>query len=591
MGLLARIIGLGPLLLAGLVILALLIAFSIPSLMPYIPLLGIIAPVLILGFIAWRRSYPAAVGYLRARVPPEVFWNASSYDLRMVKVVTTDRKLADFHGTAGRVVLFEDESGLRGYACKVLKVADITNTYETTTEDERFRLLEAVAKAIEGLGDVEAKMVIDRSPESGEKAYIILWSEIVDGDEKSAVYSVENAARTLQRGMDRVGVSLIDDISYISPKVKIVSETRRPGRIHALLTGLTSLLTLLSSAICLGSGMIAQTLLLSSVIGLIVSAKLLHASRRAECTRCGRGRHSHMAIGLSEAYQVDEGGVLKEYLERGVVFSRYLSFSGNSNRDLPPEEIDRRLTMNLKMFSTLLYALQDFRVAIHVKPQSPGDLIRVSLAKADFHSMDAAVGGAVSGFYKANKNMNIAERITRGERPYIMSGVVEVRARVDGLDESRVKDALDKQLKEASRFLDSMNLYTREVRDGWGAALAKRFLYLPLPNTFFESSPVPRIKALTRDFIAICPIAFKRRPLMPREGLYIGRDEMGRRVYWNPSTVPNPHILILGGVGSGKSTLVKTMLFRLHQLVKYSGTGKPPSVIIIDPAGEYADKA
>ena len=78
---------------------------------------------------------------------------------------------------------------------------------------------------------------------------------------------------------------------------------------------------------------------------------------------------------------------------------------------------------------------------------------------------------------------------------------------------------------------------------------------------------------------------------MPKEGLYLGRDEMGRPVYLNPSILPNPHVLILGPPGKGKSTLVKTMLFRLEQLTKYTGTGRPPAVLIIDPAGEYADKA
>jgi hypothetical protein len=592
MGLIARILGLGPLLLSGVIIACLLLIFSSSALAPYTPFMGVAMPVLILGLLAWRRSYPAAVGWLRRMVKPESFWNAALPDLRILKVVTTDKELSRFHQSAGKTLIFEDKSG-RGYACKVLRVADITSSYETTTEDERLLLLSSMAKVIEGLGDVEAKMVIDRSPETGETAYMILWSEIVDGDEKSAVYSVENAAKTIQKSMDTLGIALVDDISYMEPRISLKTYTNPPRRLHAVMVAASSVATMFSSAMSMGAGLMPMVMLGSGFIGLLISNKLWKASLKAGCGKCPGKPHSHTSLGYDvQAYQVDSGGVLKEYRERGVIYSKYLAFTGNNNRGLPYEDVERRLPMSLRSFSALLYTLRDFRIAIHVKPQPVGDTVRLALAKADFYGMDAQVGGAVSGYFKAGRSMNLADRIMRGERPYIISGVVEVRARVDGESEARALDLLDKQLREAQSFLDTMNLSSREVKDGWGAVLAKRFLYLPPPRTDpLEYDPICRIKALTKDFIAISPLAFRRRPLMPREGLYIGRDGMGRPVYWNPSTVPNPHILILGGVGSGKSTLVKTMLFRLQQLAKYSGTGKPPSVIIIDPAGEYADKA
>jgi hypothetical protein len=75
--------------------------------------------------------------------------------------------------------------------------------------------------------------------------------------------------------------------------------------------------------------------------------------------------------------------------------------------------------------------------------------------------MDAQVGGAVSGYLKAGKSMNVADRITHGERPYLISGVVEVRARTYGEVDQRELDTLDKQLHEARSLLDSMNLSTK----------------------------------------------------------------------------------------------------------------------------------
>ena len=594
MGVVARILGLGPILLSGVIILCLLVAFSIPSLAPLAPFMGIIFPSILLGALAWRRAYPAAVGWLGRRVGRESFWNAALPDLKVIKIVTTDKSLARLHPMAGKVVLFEDRSG-NGYACKVLRVADVVNSYETTTEAERLLLLDRMAKAIEGLGDVEAKLVIDRSPEAGESAHIILWSRIVDGDERAAVHSVESAARTLQRSMDRIGITMVDDISYLSPSVSLRSVTVPGRRGHGLALALSSLGTIASSAMCLGpgAGPLPAVLLASGAIGLMVSQKLLKASRRATCSECPGRPHVHIGLGDAEEYGVGSGGILKEYHRGCVVYSKYLVFTGNHNRDLSHDDIERRLPTNLKSFSTLLYTLTDFRIALHIKPQPVGDTVRIALAKADFYGMDAQVGGALSGYYKASRSMNLADRIMRGERPYTISGVVQVRARVDGqrMDESRALDMLDKQLREAASFLDTMNIASREVRDGWGAVLANRFLYLPLQETALEYNPVARIRALTKDFIAISPLAFRRRPLMPREGLYLGRDEMGRPVYLNPSLLPNPHVLVLGPPGKGKSTLVKTMLFRLDQLTKYTGTGRPPAVLIIDPAGEYADKA
>ena len=592
MGVLAKFLGLGPLLISGIIIVCLLLIFSTPMLAPFAPFAGVVLPVLILSMLAWRRAYPAAVGWLRRRVSPESFWNAALPDLRIVKIVTTDRNLSKFHPMAGKVILFEDSSG-NGYACKVLRVADIVNSYETTTEDERLLLLDRMAKAVEGLGDVEAKLIIDRSPEAGETSHIILWSRIIDGDEKAAVYSVENAAKTLQRSMDRIGVTMVDDASYIHPSINLKATTSPSRKLHGFILAGTSMATVFSSALSMTGEPLPIILFASGILGILVSQKLLKSSLKARCSRCPGKPHVHVRLGDADGYQVESGGILKEYHGKGVVYSRYLSFTGNNNRDLTYEDIEKRLPMNLRSFSTLLYTLTDFRIALHIKPQPVGDTIKVALAKADFYGMDAQVGGALSGYFKANRSMNLADRIMRGERPYIISGVVQVRARVDGsgIDESRALDVLDKQIREAVSFLDTMNLSTREIRDGLGAVLANRFLYLPLQEVGFEYNPVPRIRALTKDFIAISPLAFRRRPLMPREGLYLGRDEMGRPVYFNPSLLPNPHVMVLGPPGKGKSTLVKTMLFRLNQLTRYTGTGKPPAVIIIDPAGEYADKA
>ncbi|MEM2676134.1 MAG: hypothetical protein QXT10_06550, partial [Candidatus Bathyarchaeia archaeon] len=99
----------------------------------------------------------------------------------------------------------------------------------------------------------------------------------------------------------------------------------------------------------------------------------------------------------------------------------------NNNRDLSSEDIDKRLPMYLATFSNLIYTLKDFRIALHIIPQPAGDTIKLAMARADLYGMDATVGGAVSGYLKAGRSMNVADRITHGERPYLVSGVVSLK--------------------------------------------------------------------------------------------------------------------------------------------------------------------
>ncbi|MEM2257869.1 MAG: DUF87 domain-containing protein, partial [Candidatus Caldarchaeum sp.] len=454
---------------------------------------------------------------------------------------------------------------------------------------ERMLLLDRMVKAVEGLADVEAKLIIDRSPQ-GEYAYIVLYSEVVEGDEEGAVHAVEAAAKTLATSMEGIGTVVIDDASYMGHQIAVSDEAAyKPSKHHVIILGSASFATLFTSMLSTGLGILGTTILISGIIGLLLTVRAANSVSKATCKLSGR--HTHWSLGGGE-YSILEDGVLVRRVNGETIASKYLSVTGNNNRDLSSEDIERRLAMYLASFNNLIYTLKDFRVVLHIVPQPVGDTIKLAMARADLYGMDAQVGGAVSGYLKAGRSMNVADRITHGERPYLMSLVVEVRARASGDVSWRELDKLDKELHEARSLLDTMNFTTKVVGDGWGAALCHRFMYLPQPRrAVFDPNPIPVVKALTRDFVAVSPLAFRRRPIMPKDGVYLGRDEYGRPVYWNPSMLHNPHMLVLGSPGTGKSTLIKTLLFRIDGLSKYSGTGKPPAVIIIDPAGEYAAEA
>lgn len=69
----------------------------------------------------------------------------------------------------------------------------------------------------------------------------------------------------------------------------------------------------------------------------------------------------------------------------------------------------------------------------------------------------------------------------------------------------------------------------------------------------------------------------------PTDGIYLGVTEfLNTPVYWNPKYLTNPHIVIVGISGSGKSFTIKTFLLRASYVWN-------ANAIIIDWAGEYKD--
>ena len=598
MGIVAKVLGIGPLFFGALIIVVIAVLSNIPALAPLTPYMAILLPALILAFWGVRRRYPAAVSWLRRGADSFTYWYAVCNDIPY----SLSGKPSAFRVNDGPVrteevtLVFDDWGRSRGWAVKALRVADVMKNYETTTEDERVLLLDRMVKAVEGLGDVEAKLIIDRSP-AGETAHILLYAGFVD-DEAGAAEAVEHAAVILSRQMEGIGMLLIDDISYFGkPDLRRAvysgrNRLRRASKLHLPALAITSVATLFTSMLTPGLGAMGQVIAFSGVLGLGLFYLSWRAVARLSCRLCSRERpHTHWSIGNGRI-SFEDGGVLVWRGKKESVVSKFASISGNGNRDLTSKDIDKRLPAYLAVFNNLIYTLRDFRIALHITPQPVGDTIKLAMARADLYGMDAQVGGAVSGFLKAGKSMNVADRIMHGERPYIIHGVIEVRSRTSGEITSRELDMLDKQLHEARSLIDSMNLSTKVIKDGWGAALCHRFLYLPPPHrSALDPDPIPAVKALTRDFVAISPLAFRRRPLMPSSGIYLGSDEFGRPVYWNPALLHNPHMLVLGSPGTGKSTLVKTLIFRSDSLIPYTGTGKPPAFIIIDPAGEYADKA
>jgi len=97
---------------------------------------------------------------------------------------------------------------------------------------------------------------------------------------------------------------------------------------------------------------------------------------------------------------------------------------------------------------------------------------------------------------------------------------------------------------------------------------------------------------LTNDIISILPLVKNKPPArilsIPDidhdrvRGVFVGFMEDGKPFFWNPLLYPNPHLVVLGTSGSGKTSTIRTLIVRSKLFCK-----PPPNTLIIDSVGEY----
>lgn len=94
---------------------------------------------------------------------------------------------------------------------------------------------------------------------------------------------------------------------------------------------------------------------------------------------------------------------------------------------------------------------------------------------------------------------------------------------------------------------------------------------------------IPKHEATTAQLGAAYPFVCGQR--LPGDKILIGRESSGLTFAFDPfelyqhGVVTNPNMIVLGQVGRGKSTFVKSFLFRQHAFGR--------RIVVIDPKGEY----
>ncbi len=171
----------------------------------------------------------------------------------------------------------------------------------------------------------------------------------------------------------------------------------------------------------------------------------------------------------------------------------------------------------------------------------------------------------------------IATRLLEGEGTRDVSFLCHIM--VEGKDESSLVKELEANAKTLMSALESgLNVRAERLTGSKMLEILREFF----PATM-RINPPKANRMLAWDLAYLIPLAKPKLPPLEKllHGVYLGRTVTGAIVCLDINRYANPHIVVLGKSGYGKSTTVKTLISRFFDLYE-------TSVLIIDYAGEYA---
>lgn len=140
------------------------------------------------------------------------------------------------------------------------------------------------------------------------------------------------------------------------------------------------------------------------------------------------------------------------------------------------------------------------------------------------------------------------------------------------LTEAQVRDALDKLRNEGVLMEKKGSLEPVDLQK-YNDAITRQ-LFLPLVEYLVSEVPIPIPTSKPHKQVVIANSG-----LNDQLSIDIGKSETGEELYWRPLAEPNPHLLIVGSPGTGKSQTAKAIISELKKQ-------KVPA-FIVDFANEY----
>ncbi|RLF14387.1 MAG: hypothetical protein DRJ97_06380, partial [Thermoprotei archaeon] len=280
---------------------------------------------------------------------------------------------------------------------------------------------------------------------------------------------------------------------------------------------------------------------------------------------------------LSEGYELVRCRGL-DYVSDGRRMYAYVKVVGAPSTYAPvsSEEVRARVGE----FNALIASDRLGARLLVVKPEAREELeefLRRAKRRREFKYRQWTTGDSMRAKDEA---FRLDELIQRAEGPSR-----EALHKVAILAEVEVPAEGSRRLAEAGLRMAVERVLARLKYMGFEAEAVRGFEVLEAFRLF--RMPVSRVEApfhyvLSMDLAHLTPLSLPRRP-DPKffsKGLWLGVDRLGGLVFWNPDSVPNDHAVILGPMGTGKTTTLRHIAVVARRM-----KGLP--VWVVDPAGEY----
>ena len=450
-----------------------------------------------------------------------------------------------------------------------LEVVDAWNVYEILSEKEVANLAQLHGEALGGLSDCEVHIEVSKTGREPRIRYFVLArARAPEAARRKAVAAISELAKSLSSLQIAVRPLRCDQ-----RKCRITGLNRhKPSKIPASPACFVLQATLAAASLVLSPISSPGMFYLTVAIAVPALAAAVYGIRTS-----GKIRAGGMSIPPKDAPVTYGSGRLR--IGSSLYSFGALRYIEHYDKVITPEDINRLVGE----LNNLFYSRHNYLLRIAVKPYEEAAYRRKEGLKMDLAYLDFETGGGLSRKLKSHKHEVRLERMrVLGERPFEVSGIVILNA---GRSEEEAK-VVESSFAESK--LKLLGLRVTWVRSFSGILKILRFPYLgPSPSfPVIEPPSVDIFTSLTMDFAWISPIALDRSPLLAREGIYLGRDRRGRPVYWNPLILRNSHMVLLGPPGTGKSTIVRSIILRADRYFQQR-YGYRPTVLIIDPAGEY----
>ncbi len=299
---------------------------------------------------------------------------------------------------------------------------------------------------------------------------------------------------------------------------------------------LTALASASAALIVMNAPLIVPCVLIALGLGIISREKLSVKSLNDRIAFiCSKKRDSSIIIGEKSIAIRDKGRV------RGLALLKVIDVDSSLY-----DASDEMIALKAKAFTKMLSVDADVVVMYAKRRRRRDDIIRELRRRANLASVNSMVDPSnVAAKMELCRIENLLKRIElEGEEVYETSIYIMVSCEANSVDEALLR--AEGVAEALSKSLHGIGVHTQVVPGKLFEKCINDMLMFKFNGLTLPSKPL----CIVSPFI----LAKKPRKDLYREGVPLGYSIRSNEiVYWNPEVLPNPHVLVLGPTGSGKT--------------------------------------